>query len=265
MVCVARSSSSRVLAVEPGAAACAAALGRQLDRRQRVLDLVRQPARHLAPGRAALRGQQRRDVLEHDHQAAVASLVVRQRRAGPQQHAVAGLALAAPAARATRARPAGEPRAQRGDEAPQPGCRRRAASASAWPDQRGAARSPRIAPAAGLALRSCSCASMTSTPLDRRERITARRSRSLLDRLAAQRGLLAGAPQALGHVVERMHQEAHLVARGQRQPRAEVALADRARAGDQVLHRPRQPLRRRRSRRRPPPASSSAAPASASA
>jgi hypothetical protein len=60
-------------------------------------------------------------------------------------------------------------------------------------------------------------------------------------RLAA-RGLLARAAQPLGHVVERMHQEAHLVARRQRQARAEVALADRAGTRDQVLHRSRELL-----------------------
>jgi hypothetical protein len=51
------------------------------------------------------------------------------------------------------------------------------------------------------------------------------------------------APQALGHVVEGVHQEPHLVARGQRQARPEVALADRARALDEVLHRTHQALR----------------------
>ena len=64
-----------------------------------------------------------------------------------------------------------------------------------------------------------------------------------LHRLLAVRRLVARAPQALGHVVEGVHQEAHLVARGQRQARAEVALADRARARDQVLHRAHQALR----------------------
>ena len=36
------------------------ALGRELDRRQRILDLVREPARDLAPGRIALRLQHAR-------------------------------------------------------------------------------------------------------------------------------------------------------------------------------------------------------------
>ena len=40
-------------------------LGRQLDRRQRVLDLVRQPARHLAPGLRALGRDDLGDVVEH--------------------------------------------------------------------------------------------------------------------------------------------------------------------------------------------------------
>ena len=40
-------------------------LGRQLDRRQRVLDLVREPARHLAPRRRALRRHDLGDVVEH--------------------------------------------------------------------------------------------------------------------------------------------------------------------------------------------------------
>ena len=42
------------------------ALGRQLDRRQRILDLVRQPARHLAPRDSPLRRNHLRDVVEHD-------------------------------------------------------------------------------------------------------------------------------------------------------------------------------------------------------
>ena len=55
--------------------------------------------------------------------------------------------------------------------------------------------------------------------------------------------VLACAPQPLGHVVERVHQEAHLVVRRERQARVEVALRDGARALDQVLDRLHQPLR----------------------
>ena len=44
-------------------------LGAQLDRRQRILDLVREPARHLAPGGDLLRADERRDVVEHQHDA----------------------------------------------------------------------------------------------------------------------------------------------------------------------------------------------------
>ena len=67
-------------------------LGRQLDRRQRVLDLVRQPARHLAPRRHLLGADERRDVVEHDHRALEAAGAVEPRRRHRQGHlaAVAG-------------------------------------------------------------------------------------------------------------------------------------------------------------------------------
>ena len=58
--------------------------------RQRILDLVRQAARHLAPGGIALRLQQRGDVVEHQHHAGRAADIVGQRRAGAHQHALAG-------------------------------------------------------------------------------------------------------------------------------------------------------------------------------
>ena len=45
------------------------ALGAQLNRRQRVLDLVRQPPRHVAPGGDPLRPDQRRHVVEDQHRA----------------------------------------------------------------------------------------------------------------------------------------------------------------------------------------------------
>ena len=46
------------------------ALGRQLDRRERVLDLVREAARDLAPGDRALGRDHVGDVVEHDDEAA---------------------------------------------------------------------------------------------------------------------------------------------------------------------------------------------------
>ena len=49
------------------AVAPAQALRRELDRRERVLDLVRDPARDLAPRLHALDAQQMRDVLEEEH------------------------------------------------------------------------------------------------------------------------------------------------------------------------------------------------------
>ena len=44
----------------------AQALGRELDRRQRVLDLVGDAPRHVGPGRRALRGDEIGDVVERD-------------------------------------------------------------------------------------------------------------------------------------------------------------------------------------------------------
>jgi len=55
--------------------------------------------------------------------------------------------------------------------------------------------------------------------------------------------VLAGAAQPLGHVVERMHQETHLVVRGERQSRVEVALRDGAGAFHEVLDRLDEALR----------------------
>jgi hypothetical protein len=56
------------------------ALRRELDRRQRVLDLVRDAARDLAPRRHALRADLLRVVVEHDHRAERAALVVLEQR-----------------------------------------------------------------------------------------------------------------------------------------------------------------------------------------
>ena len=72
MVYVARSSICASSPCHLREVAAAHALGRQLDRRERILDLVREAARDLAPGRVALRLQQRADVVEHDDVAALA-------------------------------------------------------------------------------------------------------------------------------------------------------------------------------------------------
>ena len=77
----------QILAAQP--------LGGELNRRQRILDLVREPPRHFAPGRVALRLQQRRDVVEHDRVAVRAVAVAGQLRAGAHQHAPAAFARAA--------------------------------------------------------------------------------------------------------------------------------------------------------------------------
>jgi len=47
----------------------------------------------------------------------------------------------------------------------------------------------------------------------------------------------AGPPQSLRHVVEGVHEEAHLVMRGERQPGVEVAFCNRAGALHEVLDR----------------------------
>jgi hypothetical protein len=91
MVCVARSRICASCAIHAAQELAPHALRGQLDRRQRILDLVRQAARHLAPGRVALRLQQRGDVVEHQHHAGRAAQVVRQRGAGAHEHALAGV------------------------------------------------------------------------------------------------------------------------------------------------------------------------------
>ena len=56
------------------------AFGGQLDRRQRVLDLVREAPRDFAPGGHLLRPDERRHVVEHDDDAVGAAIVAAQRR-----------------------------------------------------------------------------------------------------------------------------------------------------------------------------------------
>ncbi len=63
------------------------ALGRQLDRRQRVLDLVGEASRDFAPGRIPLCLQQRRDVIEYDDVAGSMIFVAGKCRARASQHA----------------------------------------------------------------------------------------------------------------------------------------------------------------------------------
>ena len=82
------------------------------------------------------------------------------------------------------------------------------------------------------------------TPVDRRARITARFARSLSTACWLARRFLARAREPLRHVVERVHEKAHLVARRERHARVEVAVGDRARAGDEILNRQHEALRR---------------------
>ena len=66
----------RAVVAELRAVAPAQALRRELDRRERVLDLVRDPARDLAPRLHALDAQEMRDVLEEEHDALRAARLV---------------------------------------------------------------------------------------------------------------------------------------------------------------------------------------------
>src|SRR6202042_2540445 len=104
----------RIALVHAGQQAAAQALGGQLYRRERILDLVRQAARHFAPGRVALRLQERGDVVEHDDETHVAVLAG-ERGAGAHERAAPGdtveVKLFAPLLAA-----AGEAHRERGDE-----------------------------------------------------------------------------------------------------------------------------------------------------
>jgi hypothetical protein len=88
MVATPRLSSALVgLGVQLGGQLVLQPLGAQLDRRQRVLDLVRQPACHLGPGHAALRRDDLGDVVEHQQPRITG-------QAGAAQQQVQGLAAA---------------------------------------------------------------------------------------------------------------------------------------------------------------------------
>jgi hypothetical protein len=88
MVWVERSRSSGLPGFEPAHQLAPHALGRKLDRRQGVSDLVCEAPRDLAPGRLALRLQELRDLVEHEHEALRAG-VAGQRRAGADELAPA--------------------------------------------------------------------------------------------------------------------------------------------------------------------------------
>ena len=68
------------------------ALGAELNRRQRVLDLVRQTPRDVAPRRHPLRPDERRHVVEDEHRAAGAAVVAQERRRGGGEVQLAALA-----------------------------------------------------------------------------------------------------------------------------------------------------------------------------
>ena len=94
-------------------------LGAELDRRQRILDLVRQPPRDVAPRRDALRANERRHVVEHEDRAFRPAVVAGEQRRRRGQVNLAVVARQrdflhdAPATRRRgRLRPAGSKRLQ---------------------------------------------------------------------------------------------------------------------------------------------------------
>ena len=68
------------------------ALGAELNRRQRVLDFVRQTPRHVAPRRHPLSPNQGRHIVEDEHGAPGAAIVAQQRRRGRGEVQLAAVA-----------------------------------------------------------------------------------------------------------------------------------------------------------------------------
>ncbi len=199
---------------------------------------MREAARHLAPGRLALRLQQLRDLVEHQHEPLRAG-VAGQRGAGDDELAPAGVG-----AQRQLLAPLGLARldvtlqhfVQLGEQRlPGRDLRERAARAAREIDAEDAAR--RLVGDAHPQVRLQRDDAAGEAREDHRER------RALgLDRGAAALRLLARAGELLGHVVERGDEEADLVVRRAQQARVEVAFRDRARARDEVLHRAHEAL-----------------------
>ena len=80
IVCVPRSSVSWSARVELAAELDGEPFGRKLDRRQRILDLVREPSRDFGPRRVALRLRKLGHVVEHHHVAGAGSPASREPR-----------------------------------------------------------------------------------------------------------------------------------------------------------------------------------------
>ena len=221
--------------------------GAELDRRQRILDFVREPPRHVAPGRDALRPNQRRHVVEHEHRA-LATRRVSAGEHGGRGRQVDFAVLARERDLLHRPRRRSRPR---GFDQRQQRLQVLAAEHVARP-----ARPSAVVPEAEQPL---------GRAVDRRdapvgvERDDAGRD-ALEDRLdvAAARvdfevlpleilprllELLAARPQLGRHHVERLDERAELVAGLRLEPDVELAGADRARAFGQHLHRPRDALR----------------------
>ena len=233
MVCV-RSIEQLVFAALWFQILAAQPLGGELNRRQRILDLVREPPRHFAPCGIALRLQERRDVVEHDRVAVRAVGIAGQLRARADQHAPAAfraqhdlLAPLAVAVLQARARDADElPEQRLGFGELDDGLAY--VSFEVYAENRARSMVGRPDPEVGL----------EGDDARRQARKDHLELAALaLDLLLTLPRVLARAREPLRHVVERVHEKADLVARRRRHARRKVAARHGARALHQQLDR----------------------------
>ncbi len=242
-------------------------LGRQLDRRQRVLDLVRQPPRHLAPGLGALRRHDLGDVVEHQQPRALPGDRGHFGAARHQRHGVlrrAGLR----GVELERLLPVVQAvllalvhvfvelllhRVRRRPRAPR-------TLASGWPSYAASGtRRMRVAP--GLDDWMLPFASSTITPAVRLSRMVCRLARARVHLPHALVHRRARVGQLLRHLGERSRQAAEFVLALQRGLGRQVAGRHLAHAGGQQQQRPRELVAqddRPAARRRTPPGTGSA-------
>ncbi len=203
------------------------ALGREPDRREGVLDLVRDAPRHLAPGRQPLRPLQLGEVLEGDHPP-FGTLVPTQRH--DRHLEVPRQAARVDGQRSPHRAGRGLNRLRDGREAPPcaapPGATRRSPAPG----------TPSIAAAAGFPRTRPRSASSVSTPVR-----TAPRTASSRRTVALQ--LLVALPQALHHRVERPDEHPDLVLGRERHLFQRLAAGDPLRGRGQREQRRREPPR----------------------
>ena len=250
------STSPTIVVVHSSTSACVAGgapakcrrsrSARQLNRRQRVLDLVRQPPRHFAPRRDLLRADQRRHVVEHEHR----RLPARRRRRRARV-ATAARCSSWPSRAIAISCGAGSRRAvpRRASSAPS-GCRSARSNTvgagcptivgveAEQPRRRAVDRGDRARRRRPTRRRSrCARGSSRCSAGGLRPRGACARARSV-DRSSLRR-LVASSPAI---AVERLDERAELVVALRLDALIEVARADLARRRGQHLHRPRDPL-----------------------